>query len=409
MAKKDEVKICFVLMPFDGNIEDVYRIIIAPSLMEAGYQVRRADSIAAPGNIIRDILQAISSADLIVADLTGRNPNVFYELAVAQTLGKPTILLTQDYRDIPFDLKMYRMIEYNSTLEGAEILRRQLLRTVQTIEMGDRPSSPVQDFLRDLPPLHETQRLRKQLESVNRELSHCQRARKELEDKAGRAEPLKLTAEEVILQAIKHEGFRALQLELAKKEEQIQEFIRAPNPAGDLASNLERENRRLLDELQLLRSKLQVEPHWGLPPTSPDSSYVFVLMPFREEWSDIVWEVIRSAVTASGFVCERADDKAGKFVMKDIWAGINAARIVIADLTEGNPNVTYEVGMCDVLGKDQILLAQDPKAVPFDFLGIRLVPYTYKHGGIAKLKEELRKRLLQIVSHDRGGADGRFA
>ena len=68
---------CFVLIPLSGETEEIYRSVIVPALAEEGYEVLRADRIATAGNIIREILAAIVDADLLIADLTGRNPNVF--------------------------------------------------------------------------------------------------------------------------------------------------------------------------------------------------------------------------------------------------------------------------------------------------------------------------------------------
>jgi hypothetical protein len=134
-------------------------------------------------------------------------------------------------------------------------------------------------------------------------------------------------------------------------------------------------------------------------PSGVDETYIFVLMPYKEEWSDNIWEAIQMAVTSKGFVCERADNKAGTDVMQDIRAGISKARIVIADLTGGNPNVTYEAGICDALGKDMIFLAQDPETVPFDFRGVRLI--SYSHFGIKQLRDAICSRIDQIIKFDR--------
>jgi len=91
--------------------------------------------------------------------------------------------------------------------------------------------------------------------------------------------------------------------------------------------------------------------------------------------------------------CQRADEKDGRVVMDDIWEGINKARFVIADLTGKNPNVTYEVGLADVLGKKVILLSQTPDDVPFDFKGIRLITYENSIDGVSKLSEKLVEKL----------------
>jgi hypothetical protein len=101
-------------------------------------------------------------------------------------------------------------------------------------------------------------------------------------------------------------------------------------------------------------------------------------------------------VVASGFRCERADETLGRVVMQDIWHGIARAAVVIADLTAKNPNVTYEVGLCDIIGKEVILLSQTPNDVPFDFLGSRLITYETTIGGVKKLTTQLQTRLKAL-------------
>jgi nucleoside 2-deoxyribosyltransferase len=388
----------FILMPFTGELEDIYRLAIRPALEDLGYEVARADTVFSTGLIIRDILQHIADADLIVADLTGRNPNVFYEVAVAHTLGKPVVMLAQDYQDVPFDLKSYRMIVYESRIGVVEKLRRDLRRAVGTIKSGDSHSNPIRDFLPQFSSPEELDKLKREARSLRLELVACMDSKTSLERELLDGSKVEVKPEELIRELINNEAVKSLQLQLFEKQHQIEELIAAPSNADARLRSMEHENRRLQDELQRMRSRMQVLPHWGIPPVQQNDSYVFVLMPFHEEWSDIVWEVIRSTILSEGLECERADEKTGKFIMRDIWSGINAARIVIADLTLGNPNVTYEVGMCDVLGKDQILLAQNPKDVPFGFLGIRLIPYSYVHGGIGKLKDDLRTRIRQTLN-----------
>lgn len=65
-------------------------------------------------------------ADLIVADLTGRNPNVFYELGYADAVHKNTDLITQSIEDVPFDLRQKKMIKYKPSSEGLKALTRSL-------------------------------------------------------------------------------------------------------------------------------------------------------------------------------------------------------------------------------------------------------------------------------------------
>ena len=82
--------------------------------------VVRADKIRAPGKITEQIVDAITSADFVIADVTDLNPNVFWELGYAHAVGRPTVLLTQDVSGAPFDLKDHRMVIYSLPLPGAD-------------------------------------------------------------------------------------------------------------------------------------------------------------------------------------------------------------------------------------------------------------------------------------------------
>lgn len=95
----------FVLMPFSVEFQPVFEELIRPALKEAGFEVSRADSVLDQQNILNDIVGGIHSADLVVADLTGLNPNVLYELGLCHGLNIPAVLLTQDIDEVPFDLR----------------------------------------------------------------------------------------------------------------------------------------------------------------------------------------------------------------------------------------------------------------------------------------------------------------
>ncbi len=138
----------FVLMPFEEPFNAIYSQLISPALQTAGYEVRRADSVLDQQNVLRDIVTGIDTADLIVADLTGLNPNVFYELGIAHGLGIPTAMLTQDIDDVPFDLRAYRVKEYSDRFDKAAELQRFLqLIAVEHVKGEVTFGSPVSDFL----------------------------------------------------------------------------------------------------------------------------------------------------------------------------------------------------------------------------------------------------------------------
>lgn len=105
---------CFVLMPFSEAFEDVYKIGIKEACVNAGAYCERVDEQIFHERILDRVYNQIAKADLVIADMTGRNANVFYEVGYAHALGKLTILLTQSADDIPFDLKDFPHIVYGA-------------------------------------------------------------------------------------------------------------------------------------------------------------------------------------------------------------------------------------------------------------------------------------------------------
>lgn len=116
---------CFVLMPFTSDFDDIYRYGIMESCKDAGAYCERVDEQIFQETILERIYNQIAKADIVIADMTGRNPNVFYEVGYAHALNKPTILLTQSSDDIPFDLKHYPHIIYDKKIS---IIREELTK-----------------------------------------------------------------------------------------------------------------------------------------------------------------------------------------------------------------------------------------------------------------------------------------
>lgn len=117
----------FVLTPFHPNHRDEFDVI-ANVCRDLGLRVQRGDEEFVSGDIFPHILRQITKARLIVANVDGRNPNVFYELGIAHALGKPTILVSRTPNDVPFDIKTKRIVLYSSMLELKERLRDELAR-----------------------------------------------------------------------------------------------------------------------------------------------------------------------------------------------------------------------------------------------------------------------------------------
>jgi hypothetical protein len=118
----------FVLMPFESKFHDIYKFGIKGAADDVGAYAERVDEQIFSEGILDRIFNQISKADVVVADMTGRNPNVFYEVGYAHALGKRVILLTQNVDDIPFDLKHRQHTVYGGKIE---LLRNELAAKLQ--------------------------------------------------------------------------------------------------------------------------------------------------------------------------------------------------------------------------------------------------------------------------------------
>jgi hypothetical protein len=124
--------LCFVLMPFGASWSDrVWRRHIRPSVESAGMKCIRADDLFTPGVIIDDIWRSINRASVVIADLTGRNPNVFYELGLAHAASVPAIIVCQDCESPAFDTAHLRQIRYQDNSEGCEKLEIDLRESLK--------------------------------------------------------------------------------------------------------------------------------------------------------------------------------------------------------------------------------------------------------------------------------------
>lgn len=127
---------------------ETFKHIIKPAVEESGrgYECKRYSLGRA--NIIKDILEDLNRAQLVVADLTDNNPNVLWELGVRHTLKRRTLLISQDKKFIPSDLKDYPVILYDQTKTGYDKFKEAMKDKLKDIETNpDKPDSPVADFL----------------------------------------------------------------------------------------------------------------------------------------------------------------------------------------------------------------------------------------------------------------------
>ena len=141
-------KKCFVLMPFKPEMKEVYSEVYIPVCKKNELKCWRVDEISRPGSITKDIIEGILDADIVIADLTGRNANVFYELGIAHSTGNKTIMTAQSREDVPFDIANYRVIFYSQSITGSKDLFNKLDEAIKELVTAlDRTSNPLQEVI----------------------------------------------------------------------------------------------------------------------------------------------------------------------------------------------------------------------------------------------------------------------
>lgn len=147
-------------MPYGGKDEEqkkrsknVYDYIIRPAVEELGFEVIREDEAATPGNISSNIVKNLSKADIVIADLTNGNGNVFYELGIRHTMFKKhTILMIEEAADIKFDLSAYQVIQYRLDFNALDKAKKDIQKGIRLREKDDLASDNlVHDVFPTLP------------------------------------------------------------------------------------------------------------------------------------------------------------------------------------------------------------------------------------------------------------------
>lgn len=153
-------KSCFVIMPFGKDKEkqefytSVYESIIFPSASKRGYEVNRVDTKPSNvGNITKNIVNDLVYSDIVIADLSEGNANVFYELGIRHALHKcSTILIIQEGFEIPFDLKQHVAVFYSTDIRGIQTAIQGISNAIERSEKareGDA-DNPIHEFIPSL-------------------------------------------------------------------------------------------------------------------------------------------------------------------------------------------------------------------------------------------------------------------
>lgn len=191
----DDGQTCFVISPIGSEgsetrerADKLLNYVISPVVDDKGYETVRADDIDEPGLITSQIIEYVVESDLVIADLTEKNANVFYELAVRHSLQKPTIQIIDDSSEIPFDIANTRTIQLDlSDPESVYHTQEQIRKQITSVQEGDyQVDTPISVAmtLRDLKQstdpeerntaevVEEIQDLRTMVRSIQNELSN---------------------------------------------------------------------------------------------------------------------------------------------------------------------------------------------------------------------------------------------
>lgn len=152
MSKREEENTAFVISPIGDPGSEVrkradliLKYLIEPSASECGYKTLRADKISEPGIITSQIISHVLNDPLVIADLTGHNPNVFYELAIRHAIKRPIVQLIQEGEKIPFDVSTTRTVQVDhQNLQSVDEAKKEIVKQIHAAEKNPaKVDSPI--------------------------------------------------------------------------------------------------------------------------------------------------------------------------------------------------------------------------------------------------------------------------
>lgn len=126
----------FVVMQYGEPFDSLFSEVIRPVAEATGLEAYRASDVFKPGVILTDIIQGIREAEVVIAEITPVNANVFYELGFSHAMEKATILLAERGHELPFDIRSYRCIFYDNTIGGKARVESDLKKHLASILNG---------------------------------------------------------------------------------------------------------------------------------------------------------------------------------------------------------------------------------------------------------------------------------
>lgn len=153
----EKQKSCFIITPIGNDTDPIRRHVdgvidaaIIPILKEFEYEARIPHRLSMPGSINKQIVQEIHDSDLVIANLTDKNPNVMYELALRHCLGTPAIMIAEKGTELPFDINNQRTIFYVNDAKGVMVLQEDLRKSIKGITDSEDYKSPIVSVLGEI-------------------------------------------------------------------------------------------------------------------------------------------------------------------------------------------------------------------------------------------------------------------
>ncbi|MBL8518370.1 MAG: hypothetical protein JNM76_15525 [Betaproteobacteria bacterium] len=287
-------KLCFVISPIGDTDSDtrkradqVLKHVIRPAAIECGYKAVRADEIDKPGMITSQVIQHVVNDALVVADLTERNPNVFYELAIRHALRKPLVQLIRKGESIPFDVAGTRTIFVDhKDLDSVESAKNEIVEQIRALE---RDSSDIET---PISVSLDLQLLRQSDKPEERSLADLVAAVVDLRASLGKVESRLGTKDQ--------EGaLGEIQAEVRSLPSRLEEYFGGPRLPG---------MRRGRFHPMLLREMLHMSAQFG-PSSSPALGVLILASVFKDSmpWVyELGLQVYRAAQAGSPDMLERA-------------------------------------------------------------------------------------------------------
>jgi hypothetical protein len=159
----NERKKCFIITPIGSDdslirrhADGVIDAVIEPILEQMDYEVTVAHRMSEGGSITRQVIQSVINSDLVVANLTGLNPNVMYELAIRHAIRKPLVQICELGCSLPFDISEQRTIFYTNDMKGTVELKDSFERMVQKAIIDENPDNPIYRAIQSDIIIHKT-------------------------------------------------------------------------------------------------------------------------------------------------------------------------------------------------------------------------------------------------------------